>query len=138
VKINNKSWRQQHKHGNKTMKYQITAICDPYHARNHYHCQRVIRYNHATPVEWIMEEDLTLEEAQSILDTYASDMGDDYTWNDDEWIKTLQEEGIDTSWYRGEGVYTDGVLIYQHGDMSLRDDVMLYRIEEYEETQNYE
>lgn len=113
-------------------KYQINAICDPYNAQRHYHGQRVVRYNCATPVEWVMEEGITLEEAHDILDTYANDLGDDYTWNDDEWIKELQEEGIDTSWYKGEGIYTDGVLVYQHGDMSLTDDVMLYRIEEME------
>lgn len=113
--------------------YRIIATCDPYNAKHHYHGQAVVRYNLTTPVEWVMEDYLTLDEAQSILDAYASDLGDDYVWNDDKWIAELQEEGIDVSWYKGEGVYTtEGVLVYQHGDIYLRDDVVIYRIEEIE------
>lgn len=121
-------------------KYQINAICDPHHASCHYNGQRVVRYDVATPVEWVMVEGLSLEEAYKTLDAYASDLGDDYFWVDDEFVNSLKswidDESIDdniddTSWYKGKGVYTNhGVLVYQHGDMSLSDDVMLYNIEE--------
>lgn len=111
--------------------YRIIATCDPYNANHHYHGQTVVRYNGATPVEWVMEDYLTLDKAQSILDAYASDLGDDYLWNDDTLIEELKKDGVDVSWYKGEGVYTpDGVLVYQHGDIYLRDDVVTYRIEE--------
>lgn len=115
--------------------------CDPYNARFHHHGQRVIRYDHATPVEWVMEEGLSLEEAQRILDSYTCDLGDDYSWYDDNAIEGMKEAlreddvdiaTVDFSWYKGEGVYTCDELVYKHGDMALRDDVMLYSIEEME------
>lgn len=33
--------------------YCIIAKCDPYNARRHHHGERVVRYDGATPVEWI-------------------------------------------------------------------------------------
>ena len=40
----------------------IKATCDPYNARKHYNGQKVLQYDMATPVKWVMEDDIpTLE-----------------------------------------------------------------------------
>ena len=122
--------------------YRIVAICNPYHARFHYRGQEVLRYDVATPVEWVMEDDLTEAEAHEILDSYACDLSDDVSYYDDDYhYETIEylteEEGMSLIeacqalvWYVGEGYYLDHSLYYKCGDDSLRDDVMLYRIEE--------
>lgn len=125
-------------------KYNVTASCDPYNAHKHYHGEDVIRYDGITPTEWIMERDLTLEEAFDVLDKYACDLGDDYIWMSDDCIADLKAELIKyeelsereateaVSWYKGEGVYCNNILVYRRGDMDIRDDVMRYGIEEVE------
>ena len=122
--------------------YRIVAICDPYNARWHYHGERVLRYNMATPIEWIMEDELTEEEAHALLYDYASEGSCVFPMDDEtlaDWRKELladgiTEEAVDAAlaWYQGPGYYNDDhALIYQYGDDYLRDDVMLYRIEMY-------
>ena len=124
-------------------KYMITAACNSYNARTHYNGQRVLRYDMTTPIKWVMEDaygdGLTLEEAQDILDSYANQLSDDTLYIDDEWLaqmiaeaKEYDEVDLDTSWYKGAGWYCNEHLVYQRGDESLRDDVMLYWIEEME------
>lgn len=124
-------------------KYMITAACNPYNARTHYNGQRVLRYDMTTPINWVMEDSdgdgLTLEEAQDILDSYANQLSDDTSYIDDEWLaqmvaeaKEYDEVDLDTSWYKGAGWYCNEHLVYQRGEESLRDDVMLYWIEEME------
>lgn len=124
-------------------KYMITATCNPYNARTHYNSQRVLRYDMTTPIKWVMEDaygdGLTLEQAQDILDSYADQLSDDTSYIDDEWLaqmvaeaKEYSEVDLDTSWYKGAGWYCNEHLVYQRGDESLRDDVMLYWIEEME------
>ena len=123
-------------------RYRIIAICDPYNARRHYRGQEVLRYDMATPVEWVMEDYLTEQQAHEMLNEYAFGLKGAMPY-DDEFISELRhdliEDGISVedvdrkmSWYVGEGWYNDGVLLYQYGDDYLRDDVMLYRIEERE------
>lgn len=124
-------------------KYMITAACNPYNAGTHYNGQRVLRYDMTTPIKWVMEDaygdGLTLEEAQDILDSYANQLSDDTSYIDDEWLaqmiaeaKEYDEVDLDTLWYKGAGWYCNEHLVYQRGDESLRDDVMLYWIEEME------
>lgn len=123
-------------------KYIITAACDPYNARKHYHGQRVLKMNMTTPVKWVHDDDYgygySLEEAMAKLDGYAHELGgDDTSYIDDEYLAQLVEEvkeyegvDLDTSWYKGAGWYANEYLVYQHGDMYLRDDVIDYAIEE--------
>ena len=121
-------------------KYMVTGQCDPYNSRWHYNGQRVLANDMATPTKWVMDDayssGLTLEEAQDILDGYAHQLSDDVSYIDDEWLAQMVDEAkedeidLDTSWYKGAGWYCGEVLIYQRGDESLRDDVMLYWIEE--------
>lgn len=122
-------------------KYIITASCNPFNARTHYNGQRVLRYDMTTPIKWVMEDaygdGLTLEQAQDILDSYANQLSDDTSYIDDEWLaqmvaeaKEYDEVDLDTLWYKGAGWYCNEHLVYQRGDMYLRDDVMDYAIEE--------
>ncbi len=49
--------------------YRIVAKCDPYNARRHHHGEEVVRYDGATPVEWVHDDrrSLTLKEANDHL-----------------------------------------------------------------------
>lgn len=123
-------------------KFRIVASCDPYNARFHYHRQEVIRYNGLTPVEWVMVDNLTEEEAIEELRTYAFQdfCRGDYSYEDDNSIeelkKVLEEEGCtdaDFSWYKGAGFYTENIAVWLEGENSYRYDVMYYSIEEYGE-----
>lgn len=123
-------------------KFQITATCDPYNALFHYKDQRVLAFDGAAPIKWLSDDNygdgFDHEEALSKLDTYANDLNDDTCYYDDATIASMREEAegydeqFDDSWYKGEGWYENGVLIYKHGDEYLRDDVVLYAIEEIE------
>lgn len=120
-------------------KYMITAQCDPYNSRWHYRNERVLADDMGTPTKWVMQDDLSLEDAMDILDTYADQLSDDVSYINDEWLaqmvaeaKEYDEVDLDTSWYKGAGWYSNEYLVYQRGDESLRDDVMLYWIEEME------
>lgn len=130
-------------------KYIITGLCDPYNARFHFNAQnnKALKFDGATPVKWVVDDNYgngySLEEAQNILDGYANSMSDDVCYNDDSWIQQLINDAkaddieLDTSWYKGEGWYCGECLIYQHGDESLRDDSMLYWIEDIDEVEGY-
>ena len=120
--------------------YRIVASCDPYNARFHYRDQEVIRYDMATPIEWVHDDNYgygyTLEEAFDILDGYACDLGDNVCYEDDASIEDLRAqfledtgEELDTSWFKGSGWYEDNCQVYAHGDMFLRDDTMTYSVE---------
>ena len=121
-------------------KYRIIANCDPYNARIHHHNEQVLKYDGATPLEWVVDDSYgdgyTLEEAYDILDSYANQLNDDTFYEDDALIaemrRELEEYGeeADFSWYEGAGWYENNVLVYRHGDCYLRDDVMLYSIDE--------
>ena len=122
-------------------KYIITAACNPYNARTHYHGQRVLKMNMATPVKWVMDDfygqGLSLEEAMDILDSWANQLNDDTSYMDDDYVQQLAAEiledtgeVLDTTWYKGAGWYANNTLVYKRGDMNLEDDVMYYAIEE--------
>lgn len=122
-------------------KYRIIANCDPYNARFHYHNEQVLKYDGATPIEWVVDDNYgdgyTLEEAHDILDGYADQLNDDTCYEDDASVADMRREieaetgeEADFSWYEGAGWYENNVLVYRHGDGYLRDDVMLYSIDE--------
>ena len=127
-------------------KFRIIAMCDPYNSFRHYRGQDVVEYSHATPVAWIMADNLTEEEATSTLRSYAYEDfsgSDNYVYNDDEWIATLKAEMLDDdatleeveaafAWYKGAGFYTENVAAWLECEISYRYDVMSYRIEEVE------
>lgn len=128
-------------------KYIITAGCNPYNARTHYNGERVLKRDMTTPIKWVVDDfygaGLSLEEAMNILDGYANQLSDDVRWIDDTNLADdvryfKEEEGIDLdiSWYKGEGWYANDCLVYKHGDMYLRDDVVDYAIEELDDYQD--
>ncbi|MBO7684874.1 MAG: hypothetical protein J6Y20_04900 [Lachnospiraceae bacterium] len=51
--------------------YRIIARCDPYNARMHYNGQEVLKYDGTTPVAWVWDDDLTLDEANDEIFGYA-------------------------------------------------------------------
>ena len=121
-------------------KYRIIANCDPYNARFHHHNEQVLKYDGATPIEGVVDDSYgdgyTLEAAYDILDGYANQLNDDTCYEDDasiaEMRREFEEYGEEAgfSWYEGAGWYENNVLVYRHGDSYLRDDVMLYSIDE--------
>lgn len=107
--------------------YMITASCDPYHARFHYHGEKVIRRDGATPVEWVADdnfgegfgEDEALERLWKMALAETERHGDlchEDGAGFEEWVSLLMEDhgltraeaGDALSWYKGEGIY--------HGD----------------------
>lgn len=124
--------------------YRITACCDPYHARFHYRGQEVLRWDMATPIEWVVEDDLTEKEALDWLRDYVAE-SNDLWYYDDEFIKEWHTEMVECaglteeeatealSWYHDAGWYNDDhCLVYQYGDTYIWDDVMRYAVEEIE------
>ena len=124
--------------------YRITACCDPYHARFHYHGQEVLRYDGITPTKWVVEDGLTEAEAYDwMTDAVAND--DRLWYYDNEFIKEWMTEMVECdglteeeatealSWYHTAGWYNeDHCLIYQYGDTHTHDAVMTYIVEEVE------
>lgn len=100
-------------------KFYICNHCDPYHARFHHHGERVIKYDGATPIQWVVGDEYygSFDEAKSALMKLAlilMDENDDLSWEDEsdiEYMKqTMNEDGIEFSdadfeWYQGRGVY---------------------------------
>lgn len=131
-------------------KYIITGRCNPYHAQFHFDASnnQPLEYDLATPVKWVVDDcfgfGYDLEEARNILDSYADRMSDDTSYEDDAWIAQMVAEAteydveLDVSWYKGAGWYCNETLVYQHGDDTLYDDVMLYCIEEVGECEGYD
>ena len=110
----------------KEKKYTITASCDPYNSRFHYHGEPIVDYDGRTPVEWVMEDDLTEQEAFRALEKIASRI---QTWTFYN-AEVIQEFFGDEApeWYKGEGYYEDEVPTYLIGEDSFRHDVLYYQI----------
>ncbi len=127
-------------------KFRIVAMCDPYNSFRHYRGQEVIKYSVATPITWVMEDNLTEDEALSTLRSYAYEHFDNdanSAYFDDNWIAELKEEMLDEgatveeveatfAWYKGAGFYTEHIPDWLEGETSYSYDVMDYRIEEVE------
>jgi hypothetical protein len=125
-------------------KFRIIAMCDPYNADFHYRGQEVKEYNGATPVAWVMADNLTEEEAVATLRDFAyEDLGscDNVAYEYDEWINEMKGEMLEDgapaeeverafSWYEGAGFYEEKRSVWLEGEMSYRNDVMYYSIEE--------
>lgn len=100
--------------------YRIVAKCDPYNAKKHYHGEKVVRYDGATPVEWIHDnhEGMTLEAANAVLLDFARETAGQYIPN---WgLAVLHLEK-----------YTDGVAscgTRKDGTHYLTDDTMTYSV----------
>lgn len=45
----------------------IVACCDPYHAKLHYNGEKVIESDMGTPVQWVIGEYDSIEEAREAL-----------------------------------------------------------------------
>lgn len=132
-----------------TTKMMVVANCDPYNARFHHHSERVLEYDGATPVKWVMEDfygaGITEEEALATLEKYAR--MDGYEYFDENavalWVAMFKEnyeydndepyEGdVDTSWYEGRGYYDEGMgCVYLCGGHCYCHDTMSYSIEEF-------
>lgn len=124
--------------------YRIIAKCDPYNAKKHYIDQPVLKYDGTTPISWVIQDDMTEEQAQEELmklaktgEPFESGM---WVWEDEEVIaedkKAILEdtgEEADMSFYVGEGVYDSaaGKPVLLVGEKSFWDDSINYCIEEY-------
>lgn len=131
--------------------YRIVAHCDPYNARKHYNHEPVIRYDGATPIEWVIEDGFSTEkEAVDALMRFAKS-GREYesgswNWYDDAEVEELKRQlaedfgedasDVDIDWYEGEGIYCNygagnGPLLLV-GQKSFSDDSMSYWVDDYE------
>lgn len=128
------------------MKKMIVGVCDPYNAKTHYRGQRVLEWDIATPTAWVIDDGdgrgLTEREA-------AERLAELICWADsarfvsekeanEERERITQEEGEHAaywgmSWFIGPGFYAwdDNFCVMRQGEDSFRDDVMVYRIEDY-------
>lgn len=130
-------------------KKMIVAKCNPYHAKTHHHRERVLRYDMTTPIEWVIDDGfgngLTESEALEALARIASQQdGVDYYDKESlrEFVQMVKDdyecrngrpfEGeVNTSWYKGEGFYSEGYPIYLIGDEYYTYDVITYEIQDF-------
>ena len=132
--------------------YRITASCNPYHARFHYHGGRVLKRDGATPVKWVIEDGMTEEEALQKLWGFAcEDCERNYAnWSranaesiEDMAQELAEDEANDLTieqarelfdWFEGEGIYSTGgdrpEPVMLKGERSYSYDVMTYCVEE--------
>lgn len=132
--------------------YRITASCNPYHARFHYHGGRVLKRDGATPVKWVIEDGMTEEEALQKLWGFAcEDCERNYAnWSrenaesiEDMAQELAEDEANDLTieqarelfdWFEGEGIYSTGgdrpEPVMLKGERSYSYDVMTYEVEE--------
>lgn len=117
--------------------FMIVAKCDPYHAKFHWHGEKVLKYDGATPVWWVHKDGLTKEEALEEFRGWALEEG--FDWDEDSIAVFCGDEGItpeqfekDNPWYVGPGFYDGGnnELLYAYGDEVYHDDDMTYVIKE--------
>lgn len=119
----------------------IACSCDPYNAGRHYNGEKVLRRNGQTPVQWVIEVCDSKEEAKEKLYMLCLDScGDQSGPEDSDSIAAFvaavcadedcEPEDVDTSWYKGEGVYCsdNNVPVMLKGETSFDDDVLHYSI----------
>ena len=123
----------------------ITAECDPYNAKFHYNGSEIIlKRDGATPVQWVIGEFDTEEEAKAQLYEWALEYGENIDLGDaaavTEEAKSLLEDNwqraqefLDTIAENGYGIYMlDGQRYFQVmavGDNHYTNDVMKYAVE---------
>lgn len=122
------------------VKFAIVAKCNPYHSKFYYHGGKVLKYDGATPIEWVLQEFDTEDEALSELYKMAkSERGVVKRTYDDvlEEIKDMDNiidirNHIDKFLEYEDGLYyrnTFEFLMAEGGD-SYSYDVMTYSVEE--------
>lgn len=122
------------------VKFAIVAKCNPYNAKFHYHEEKVLKYDGVNPVEWVLQEFDTEDEALSELYKMAkSEEGIVERTYDDvlEEIKDMDDiidikNHIDKFLEYGDGLYycnTFDILMVKDGD-SYSYDTMTYSVEE--------
>lgn len=132
----------------------IIASCNPYNAKTHYHGEKVVQYDGATPVQWIIGEYASADKAKDTLWKMALEecnRHDDLSHEDSEGIeydiaaisedRDLDEAGVQelrnwyADWFKGEGVYYNDSHepMMLKGDTFYSYDVMSYGIEEIED-----
>ena len=73
------------------------------------------------------------KEALDVIFQYALDSGCDNHFVDDNYIEELKNDGENTEWYEGEGVYCNNILLFEHGDKNLEDDLRYYEVTTFED-----
>ena len=125
----------------------IIAHCDPYNSKFHYNGQKVLKWDGTTPIEWVVEEYASIEEAREALwKMCLKDAGRNPNWaiEDDDLIAAEKEELLEYeedlteedmpgmfSWYEGEGVYYNngnGPVMLKGGE-AYSNDPMTYRVD---------
>lgn len=142
-----KGWWEEKKFTEK-VPARIVACCDPYHAKLHYNGEKVIKRDMGTPVQWVIGEYDSIEEAREALWKMCledKDRNMDWTRESDDdlsyWRELLasdpdHEDWSDAdieemlSWYKGEGVYNsiNEPVMLKGGD-GYTNDVVTYRID---------
>lgn len=119
--------------------YILAISTDAYHASRMAINNKVIKRSGATPVKWRecdWKDYDTIEAAEKALAKLADRIlgeKDSCSYEYDESVEEIRNDGRDTSWYKGEGYYEEGEPVYLLGDHSFSYDVMTYSIEEAEE-----
>lgn len=132
----------------------IIASCNPYNAKFHYNGQEVVKYDGSTPVQWVMGNYDSIEEAKEALWGFAmedcnshDDLSHEYEEDIEQGIIDLAEEEDMSdeevkelrdwyaSWFKGEGIYYNDSreVLMLKGDASYSYDVMSYGIEDIED-----
>lgn len=121
--------------------YIIVASCDPYHAKFHWHGQRVLKYDGPTPVEWVAGEFDTEEEAKSALYAWCKEESMDMIEWDDEFVAErvseyvheglfgAAKEMLDEYIENGEGLYYNGEKKLDRDGWCYSFDTMSYSVE---------
>lgn len=132
----------------------IIASCNPYNAKFHYNGQEVVKYDGPTPVQWVMGNYDSIEEAKEALWNMAledSNCHDGIGHEDAEGIECdiaaiSEDQEMDearekelrdwyASWFKGEGIYYNDSreVLMLKGDTSYSYDVVSYGIEDIED-----
>lgn len=122
------------------VKFAIVAKCNPYNAKFHYHDERVLKYDGVNPVEWVLQEFDTEDEALSELYKMAkSEEGVVERIYEDvlEEVKNMNDlmdikQHIDNFLKYGDGLYYCNTFefLMAEGDDSYSYDTMTYSVEE--------
>ena len=121
-----------------TKKFMIVAHCNPYHANFQHNGERVLKYDSFTPIKWVHTDNygnaFTYDEALKEMENMML-YDENCNYYDREYILECkaEDELYDDSWFEGDGWYDINLTpIYIKNSGVIRDDVMIYTVEEYE------
>lgn len=116
--------------------YMIVGHCNPYHSK--FYCRgyhRVLIYGNGgtIPIKWVVDDNYGLGFTNKEVEEKMREMvsGEAFFY-DESVIEEYRNEGYDDSWFEGDGYYDENHYpLYILNSGIIRDDVMVYTIEEY-------